>query len=181
MRRKMAHNVADFMSSLETSSTSAVINQMAARKLDSERLDSKSEVGEVSDSSLGTAWPMSRQYSKWWTQSGHRREKWTKNVTSAEASLRMTKAMLPLVSDRTNQLMRLNSNCFASSSANVELSVLSLTMMVKAPKNLTWSLSRSNMPWANCHPAGERCKRCRASWVLTTMAGDAGEYKARTN
>lgn len=39
------------------------------------------------------------------------------------------------------------------------LSVLSLIMMVRAPKNLTWSFDLSNMPWANCQPEGERWRR----------------------
>lgn len=175
---------------------------MAARNLVASKLSSRFEDGVFLDSSLETARPTSKQYSKWCMQSGHRCENWMKKVTRAEASLRRTRAPLPSLKDRTNHPMRLCRSCFASSSDNEELdlrtccqyfkrkkaeadqthlSVLSFTMMVRAPKNLTWSDGRSSMPWANCHPAGERWSRWRTSWVRDITSGGAGWYKARIN
>lgn len=183
------HYFCDFISVLATSSTRTVVKQRAARKLASLRPERRFKVGQLLDSSLGTTRPTSRQYSRWRTHPGQRWGNWMKKVTRADASLRTTRTPLPSAKDRTNQPMRLCRSSFASTSARFELfrqlfppirpvrgakdrrprpsylSVLSLMMMVKAPKNLTWSFGRSSMPWANCHPEGERWRRWRASWV----------------
>lgn len=169
---------------------------------------SRFEVGAFLASSLGTAWPRSRQYSRCGRQSGHRWENCMKKVTRADASLRITSAPLPSARDRTNQPTRLCRSSLASSSpkfalkknssalcacvcvrvsqrkegrVRADLSVFSLMMTVKAPKNLTWSFDRSSMPCANCQPDGDRCSRCRASCVLAITSGCAGWYKAKTN
>lgn len=120
-----AYYFCDFISVLATSSTRTVMNQMAPRNFVSSRLARRSEEVEFLASSLDTARATSKQYSRWCTQSGHRCGNWMKKVTSADASFRITRAPLPSAKDRTNHPTRLCRSCLASSSANVELCVVS--------------------------------------------------------
>lgn len=125
-RTGRAYYFCDFISVLATSSTRTVVKPMAARNLVASKLWSMVEAGVFLASSRGTARPTSKQYSRCCIQSGHRREKWMKKVTRAEASLRRTRAPLPSVKDRTNQPIRLCRSCLASSSDNVELCLVSV-------------------------------------------------------
>lgn len=60
-------------------------------------------------------------------------------------------------------------------------SVLSLTMKVNAPKNLTLSASFPSRLLASCHPSGDRWRFCKASWVFPTFSEAPGWYSWRTN
>lgn len=71
--------------------------------------------------------------------------------------------------------------------AYTHFSVLSLTIMVRAPKNRIWSLDveftgRSRSVWARRHPSGDRCRRCKMSCTATiVVCGVCGSYSVIIN
>lgn len=58
-------------------------------------------------------------------------------------------------------------------------SVFNLTMIVSAPKNLTFSSGRPSRWWASDHAWGELCSRDKVDCVLEIVLGEAGSYRER--